>query len=69
MVETKALIVKLYEKYFAPESEAEFWKKYHRICFNMIEKEKKKKYNSNNIFKNQKQTQKYKIYKNQKIRL
>lgn len=54
MVETKALIVKLYEKYFASESEAEFWNKYHKICFNIIEEEKKKKYSLNNVFKNQK---------------
>lgn len=58
MIETKALIVKLYEKYFAPESENEFWNKYHRICFNMIDEEKKRKYNSNDIFKNQEQTKK-----------
>ena len=51
MVETKALIVKLYERYFATESETEFWNKYHKICFNMIDEEKKKKYNSNDIFK------------------
>ena len=55
MIETKALIVKLYEKYFASESETDFWNKYHRICFNMIEEEKKKKYDSNDIFKNHKQ--------------
>ena len=50
MVETKALIVKLYEKYFAPESEKEFWNDYHKLCFNMIEEEKRSKYNSNEIF-------------------
>ena len=43
MVETKALIVKLYEKYYAPESEKEFWNEYHKLCFNMIEEQKKKK--------------------------
>ena len=57
MIETKALIVKLYEKYFAPESENEIWNKYHRICFNMIDEEKKRKYNLNDIFNNQKQIQ------------
>lgn len=51
MIETKALIVKLYEKYFAPESENEIWKKYHRICFNMIDNEKKKKHNPEDLFK------------------
>ena len=46
MVETKALIVKLYEKYFAPESEKEFWNEYHKLCFNMIEEQKKRKIQS-----------------------
>lgn len=51
MVETKALIVKLYEKFFAPESEKEFWNEYHKLCFNMIEEQKRKNYNDGNIFK------------------
>ena len=51
MVETKALIVKLYEKYFAPESEKDFWKEYHKLCFNMIEEQKRKNCNHGNIFK------------------
>ena len=51
MVEAKALIVKLYEKYFAPESEKEFWNEYHKLCFNMIEEQKKRKNNPDNIFK------------------
>lgn len=50
-VETKALLVELYEKYLAPEEEKEFWNNYDRICLNMIEKEKNNRYNSNNIFK------------------
>ena len=55
MVETKALIVKLYEKYFAPESEKEFWNEYHKLCFNMIEEQKRKNYNHGNIFQNNSQ--------------
>ena len=51
MVETKALIVKLYEKYFAPESEKEFWNEYHKLCFNMIEEQKKRINSPDNIFK------------------
>ena len=58
MTETKALIVEMYEKYLAPEEEKEFWKNYDRICFNIIEEEKKKKYNSNDIFKNNKKESK-----------
>ena len=50
MVETKALIVKLYEKYFSPESEKEFWNEYHKLCFSMIE-EQKRKNSPDNIFK------------------
>ena len=55
MIETKALIIRIYEKYFAPESETEFWNNYHRICSNMIDEEKKKKHNINDSFKNQEQ--------------
>ena len=51
MVQTKALIVKLYEKYFAPESEKEFWNEYHNLCFKMIEEQKRKNYSPDNIFK------------------
>ena len=51
MVETKALIVKLYEKFYAPESEKEFWNEYHKLCFNMIEEQKKRKNSSDIIFK------------------
>lgn len=50
MVETKALIVKMYEKYLAPENEKEFWNKYDKICLNMIEEEKREKYDPDTIF-------------------
>ena len=43
-VETKALLVELYERFLAPDDEKEFWKKYDRICIDAIEKEKKKKF-------------------------
>lgn len=56
LVETKALIVEIYEKYLCPEDKKEFWDKYDQICFNMIEEERNKKYNTDNIFKN-KQTE------------
>ena len=51
-VETKALFVELYERYLAPIEEKEFWNKYDKICFDMIEEEKQKEYNSENIFSN-----------------
>ena len=53
-IETKALFVELYEKYLAPKEDGEFWNKYDKICNNMIEEEKRIKYNSDNIFKNNK---------------
>lgn len=40
--ETKALFVELYERYLATEDEEEFWRKYDKICFNMINAEKQK---------------------------
>ena len=52
MVETKALIVKLYEKFLVLENEKELWKKYDIICFNKIEEEKRNKYPVD-IFKNE----------------
>ena len=51
MVETKALIVELYERFLAPEEEKEFWKKYDRMCLKKIEAEKQKKYSKETLFK------------------
>ena len=53
-IETKALFVELYERYLASKEENEFWNKYDKICNNIIEEEKRIKYNSDNIFKNRK---------------
>ena len=55
MTETKALFVELYEKYLAKDNEKEIWKEYDGFCFNLIENEKKEKYNYNDIFKNKKE--------------
>lgn len=52
--ETKALFVELYERYLALKEESEIWNRYDKICDNMIEEEKRIKYNSDNIFKNKK---------------
>ena len=51
-IETKALFVELYEKHLASNEEKEFWNRYDKICFNMIETEKKKRYDTKNIFGN-----------------
>ena len=53
-IETKALFVELYERYLVSKEESETWDKYDKICNNMIEEEKRIKYNSDNIFKNRK---------------
>lgn len=45
MVETKALLVEIYERYLAPIEEKEMWKKYDRFCLNKIEEAKREKYN------------------------
>ena len=52
LVETKALIVEMYERYLCPEDKKEFWKKYDQICLNMIEEKKREEYNPGDIFKN-----------------
>lgn len=70
MPETKALFVELYEKYLAKDNEKEIWKEYDRFCFNLIENEKKEKYNYNDIFKNKKeQNEKSKIFNDNKNNL
>ncbi len=53
-VETKALFVELYERYLATGEEKQFWDKYDKICLNMIEEEKQRKYDTENIFNNRK---------------
>lgn len=51
-IETKALFVELYERYLATEKEKRFWDRYDKICQNMIEEEKQKKYDPDNLFRN-----------------
>lgn len=51
MVETQALLVGMYEKYLASESEKELWGKYDRICLNKIEEKRREQYNPDDIFK------------------
>lgn len=53
-IETKALFVELYERYLASKEENEIWNQYDKICNNMIEEEKRIKYDTKNIFKNRK---------------
>ena len=53
-IETKALFIELYEKYLVPKEDLDFWNKYDKICDNMIEEEKRIKYDTENIFKNRK---------------
>lgn len=65
--ETKALLVQMYIKYLASENEKELWGKYNKICLENIEKERRIKYNPNNLFENKKLVQnnveKYQIRK------
>lgn len=55
-VETKALLVELYERYLAPSEEKDLWERYDKMCLNEIEENKRKMYDPNKIFedKNQK---------------
>lgn len=52
LIETKALLVEMYERYLCPEDKKEFWNNYDRICLKMIEDKKREEYNTDNIFKN-----------------
>ena len=51
MIETKALLIQMYKKYLAPKNEKELWNSYNRICLDRIDKNKKEKYNPDNLFK------------------
>ena len=57
-VETKALLVEIYERYLAPEEEKELWEKYDKLCLSKIEEEKRKKYNTDNVFGNKEEENK-----------
>lgn len=50
MVETKALFVQLYKKYFADQSEKEKWNKYDKTTQQFIEEQKREKYDPSKIF-------------------
>lgn len=50
--ETKALIIQIFERYLCSENQKEKWKKYDAICNHMIEEEKRKRYNPDDLFKN-----------------
>lgn len=54
MIETKALIVEMYRRFLSEDSESKYWEEYNKLCFNVIEEEKRKKYDPNNIFNNDK---------------
>lgn len=54
MIETKALIIEMYKRFLIEDSQNEYWKSYDKKCFNIIEEEKRKRYNPNNIFENTK---------------
>ena len=50
-VETKALLVNLYQIYLAKPEEKEFWDKYNKECIRLEEEQKIKSYNSADMFK------------------
>ena len=50
-VETKALLVKLYQTYLAKPEEKQFWDKYNRECISLEEEQKINNYNNTDMFK------------------
>lgn len=50
MSETKALLVEFYARYLCPDEERERWERYNNICTELIEEERVKQYEQNNIF-------------------
>ena len=65
-VETKALLVKLYKEYIADENEKEYWKRYDYKCFEIIEEEKRKRYNLDIFNKQEDKQEKIKEEKQEK---
>lgn len=66
MIETKALIIEMYKRFLAEDSQNEYWEEYDKKCFNVIEENKRKKYDSNKIFEN---TKKEEVKENKEITL
>ncbi len=54
LVETKAMLIEIYEKYLCSDNDKIFWKKYDKLCLNMIENKKRNDYNTDEMFKNRK---------------
>lgn len=54
LVETKAMLIEIYEKYLCSDNDKTFWKKYDKLCLNMIENKKRNDYNTDEMFKNRK---------------
>lgn len=52
MVETKALLVEIYKRFLALDSEKEKWEKYDQICREYIENKKKIEFGTDNLFSN-----------------
>lgn len=52
MVETKALLVEIYKRFLALDSEKEKWEKYDQICIEYIENKKKIEFGTDNLFSN-----------------
>lgn len=51
MLETKAILYNLFKQYLATNEQKEYYKQKELIERNRIEKEKKQKYNVDNLFK------------------
>lgn len=54
MVETKALIIEMYRRFLVEDSDKKYWEEYDKKCLNIIEEEKRKKYDPDKIFENTK---------------
>ena len=50
MDETKALLVEFYARYLCPEEDRKEWEKYNEVMVEVIEEERKKQTEQNNIF-------------------
>lgn len=69
MEETKALLVEVYARYLSSPEEKECWERYNNICTELIEEERIKKQEQNNIFENKLEIEEINSIENKEIKI
>ena len=69
MDETKALLVEFYARYLCPEEDRKEWEKYNDICVEVIEEERIKQAEQNNIFYKAEELEKFNQVESTEIKI